>query len=107
MNLQDQLLSNILIEEDEEKFMKKEEFGLFRSGSAPPDIVQPTMNSFSSSDEMKSDYRYDPAYYNYYYSQRLVNPRLPPPIVNWRTSGGSSTSTSIFQKVKLFSLLKK
>jgi hypothetical protein len=82
--LQDQLLSNILIEEDEEKFMKKEEFGLFRSGSAPPD-VQP-MNSFS--DEMKSDYRYDPAYYNYYYSQRLVNPRLPPPIVNWRSGGG-------------------
>lgn len=30
------------------------------------------------------DPRLDPAYYAYYYSQRPLDPRLPPPIMSWQ-----------------------
>jgi len=30
------------------------------------------------------EYRWDPAYYQYYYSQRPIDPRLPPPLCSWQ-----------------------
>jgi hypothetical protein len=62
-----QLIQSILTEDDD----KKHEFGMFRTGSAPPIII-----------EQEEEYRYDPTFF--YSSQRTLNPRLPPPTSSWR-----------------------
>ncbi len=33
--------------------------------------------------EITNDVRYTPDYYAYYYSQRPLDPRLPPPLISW------------------------
>jgi len=70
-------LNNIL---DDDSDLKKEELGLFRSESAPPDV---DLNEIDDSLK-ETDFRYDPNYFTYYYSQKNTNPRLPPPVMNWR-----------------------
>jgi len=82
---QHQLLSTILEEEDEKD---RKEFGLFRSGSAPPTILD--------QEDEAEDFRYDPAYF--LYSQRLLNPRLPPPIVNWKSRTTNKEGTSSWEQ---------
>jgi len=55
------------------------ELAKFRSSSAPPEQMadmEPTTPLTNDRDQFRSD----PAYFQFYYSQRLLNPRLPPPI---------------------------
>jgi len=58
--------------------VKKEELARFRSSSAPPRSEE---HLPFDQDADQLDFRYDPDYYAYYQENRLLNPRLPPPIV--------------------------
>ncbi|KAJ6311776.1 hypothetical protein OIU77_013514 [Salix suchowensis] len=95
---------------------REKELNIYRSGSAPP-TVEGSLSSIgglfdgtgvpgikkSNKGEFLSeeDFRSDPAYVNYYYSNVNLNPRLPPPLLSkedWRfaqrlhgTSGGSNS----------------
>lgn len=66
-----------------------------RSTSAPPQlsiVEQPTyVNGEAISPE---DPRLSPAYYAYYYSQRPIDPRLPPPLVDYSTWGAGQQPPS-------------
>jgi hypothetical protein len=68
---------------------KKAEFAKFRSSSAPPSVVDEEPRGTPVSEEDADAFRADPAYYTYYYNQRLLNPRLPPPVVNWKGVSGA------------------
>eukprot|EP00743_Colponemidia_sp_Colp-15_P003429 GILK01003703.1.p1 GENE.GILK01003703.1~~GILK01003703.1.p1 ORF type:complete len:886 (-),score=146.11 GILK01003703.1:435-3092(-) len=83
---------------------KYERARLQRSTSAPPSVTDdlskyPWLDNISPNDP-----RLDPNYYAYYYSQRPLDPRLPPPLFNlpaWRyaqivqnTSGAAGRSAS-------------
>ncbi|KAI5574960.1 hypothetical protein POPTR_010G201100v4 [Populus trichocarpa] len=95
---------------------REKELNIYRSGSAPP-TVEGSLSSIgglfdgtgipgikkSNKGEFLSeeDFRSDPAYVNYYYSNVNLNPRLPPPLLSkedWRfaqrlhgSSGGSNS----------------
>jgi len=85
-----QLIGDILNDTEEQqhpqnKFLEKEELARFRSSSAPPRSEEQNENDFFSKDPTNEDFRYNPIYYTYYQKNRLLNPRLPPPIVrDWR-----------------------
>lgn len=95
------LIGNILNDEEEKKSLRnfkskkpesklildrRAELAKFRSSSAPPEVDADLEPSTPLNNERES-FRADPAYYQFYYSQRLLNPRLPPPIVtDWGTS---------------------
>lgn len=89
-----QLIGKLLNdEEDDEEQLENNLYrynvgtNMARSTSAPPQLgirqdeapFPPTGNPDSS----KEDYRLTPEYYAYYYRQRPIDPRLPPPLVNW------------------------
>jgi hypothetical protein len=86
---ENQFLGNLLNDNEEIKESKlintkKEIFGKFRSTSAPPEVEKET---FEEEDEENEDkYRNTLNYYSYYQNNRLLNPRLPPPIFNPRTN---------------------
>lgn len=76
-------IGNILLETDEEQGLARDEFsGMRRPGSAPPSAMDKIPNTPESIDP--NDPRLDPAYFHYYYSQRPIDPRLPPPLLSWR-----------------------
>eukprot|EP00761_Pharyngomonas_kirbyi_P013593 gb/GECH01013622.1/.p1 GENE.gb/GECH01013622.1/~~gb/GECH01013622.1/.p1 ORF type:complete len:453 (+),score=122.95 gb/GECH01013622.1/:1-1359(+) len=57
-------------------------FGNIRSNSAPP------VDNYGATPHVEEgdpeSYRYDLKYAEYYYSQKPLDPRLPPPLVNWK-----------------------
>eukprot|EP00727_Mastigamoeba_balamuthi_P012133 m51a1_g7542 putative maternal protein pumilio (845) ;mRNA; r:70110-73424 len=61
------------------------ELSLQRSCSAPPTIVpdQKPVTPDPTWDLNNQDFRLDPKYHKYYYSQKPLDPRLPPPIFAW------------------------
>lgn len=90
--------------EDEHVFTRQDYFdavlaspavGFTRSVSAPPTMTisddpsqNPSVNPNGSllingESVQPDDPRLSPAYYAYYYSQRPLDPRLPPPLFNW------------------------
>eukprot|EP01120_Amphizonella_sp_Union-15-10_P015619 TRINITY_DN8071_c0_g4_i3.p1 TRINITY_DN8071_c0_g4~~TRINITY_DN8071_c0_g4_i3.p1 ORF type:complete len:789 (-),score=198.44 TRINITY_DN8071_c0_g4_i3:229-2595(-) len=107
-NLQEtQLIGSILKEEDQNKSDQKNKqdnkqppakakpkqrlLPPSRPNSAPPSIsaYQPpaelseVLGVAQTADGTTLDPRLDPNYFQYYYSQRLLNPRLPPPLPLW------------------------
>jgi len=68
-----------------------------RSSSAPPVLPD---NEFKTASPVNAetinpqDPRLDPAYYTYYYSQRPLDPRLPPPLIG--PYGGTPNMNSSF-----------
>jgi hypothetical protein len=52
-----------------------------RSSSAPPVLRENLITTVTGETISPSDPRLDPAYYAYYYSQRPLDPRLPPPLI--------------------------
>jgi len=93
-----QLIGNILADEMEGHAMSrtsrepggtltdaaKVDLANLRSTSAPPVLREHDLKLFSTvAGEQISpqDPRLDPAYYAYYYSQRPLDPRLPPPLI--------------------------
>jgi hypothetical protein len=82
-------LRGLKVKKPENKLLlvdRKSELAKFRSSSAPPEMDSEFEPTTPLNNE-KDLFRTDPAYYQFYYSQRLLNPRLPPPIVtDWSTS---------------------
>lgn len=82
--------------EQEANYIAKE-LSIFRSGSAPPS-VEGSLSGLSgvsgggvgvvrSSGLSEEEFKCDPTYINYYYSNVNLNPRLPPPMLSkedWR-----------------------
>lgn len=66
------------------------ELAKFRSSSAPPEQMTEQMEPTTPLTNERDQFRSDPAYYQFYYSQRLLNPRLPPPINRDWTNDSSS-----------------
>ncbi|KAL9653289.1 hypothetical protein ABK040_010996 [Willaertia magna] len=69
----------------ENKATQLEQLGMFRSSSAPPMeglLDEPsTPTTPSQMNPVEASYRSNPQYYDYYYSHKNLNPRLPPPII--------------------------
>eukprot|EP01119_Soliformovum_irregulare_P003593 TRINITY_DN1429_c0_g1_i1.p1 TRINITY_DN1429_c0_g1~~TRINITY_DN1429_c0_g1_i1.p1 ORF type:complete len:819 (+),score=254.62 TRINITY_DN1429_c0_g1_i1:2889-5345(+) len=64
--------------------LAKADLAAIRSSSAPPVMRENDLKFFTTvTGETISpqDPRLDPAYYTYYYSQRPLDPRLPPPLI--------------------------
>lgn len=93
-----QLIGNILADEMERHSMArtsrepggaitdaaKKDLANLRSTSAPPVLRENELKLFSpviGEQISPQDPRLDPAYYTYYYSQRPLDPRLPPPLI--------------------------
>lgn len=74
----------------------------FRSTSAPPHLAidEPAEQTSDNSSEA---YRHTAEYYNYYYSQRPLDPRLPLPLYNW--SRRNKKDSSEFQQQPHLSIL--
>lgn len=75
----------------------KAELAKFRSSSAPPTVVEEALAPSIEGEEV-DDFRADPAYVEYYYNQRLLNPRLPPPIVATQTWKFTKTDDDLGSK---------
>lgn len=79
----------------------KAELGKFRSSSAPPTVVEEALAAPNVDSEEFDEFRADPAYVQYYYNQRLLNPRLPRPLVltnTWKTSTKNEDENSVQKK---------
>ncbi|XP_010535467.1 PREDICTED: pumilio homolog 2-like [Tarenaya hassleriana] len=107
------------------------ELSLYRSGSAPPTVegslsaigglfgtggvgsgstAFPELSRGRNENDLPSDddFRFDPAYHSYYYSNVNLNPRLPPPVLTreelrytQRLKGGSSVVGGVGDRRKV------
>jgi len=89
-----QLIGNILADEEGHQLQRRQrrerdplaeaKASVIRSSSAPPVVPEsnfPPPSPLSGENLSPQDPRLDPGYYAYYYSNRAINPRLPPPLV--------------------------
>lgn len=74
-----------------------------RSISAPPQLSQDGSPLVYVNGETISpeDPRLSPAYYAYYYSQRPIDPRLPPPLLDYSSWGSSLHQPDAFKHMRL------
>jgi len=77
----------------------KLKYANIRSSSAPPVLPDNEFKVTTVTGESISpqDPRLDPAYYTYYYSQRPLDPRLPPPLIPYGTPTGLNNTFSSHQ----------
>lgn len=103
-----QLIGNILVDEmdahsgnsQDRSTIEEEakEWANIRSSSAPPVLRENFLSAFSGEEISPQDPRLDPAYYTYYYSQRPLDPRLPPPLIAPYPGTSGFTHLSYVQK---------